>query len=155
MPTEGLLGDGVKIAYSETSPMSWVELPQLMDLPKPPSPTPDKLETTTHGTAGFHTYGTGLKDVPDIEAVFLFDPDKAITPSHVAMITHRDAKTILWFRIETPSNVGKTEFIAWDFQARVQAADIETPKDNWQLMNLSLVYAGGYSFYDTPAASAI
>ena len=152
MPADGILGDGVKMAYSAASPQAWIELTQLLDLPRPPAPTPDKLENTTHGTDGYHTYGLGLKDVPDIEAVLLFDPDVA---AHMAMITYRDAKTELWFRIEIPTNAAKTLFQAWEFQGKVMTADLETPIPDWQKLNLGIIYTGGYSYYPTALATEI
>lgn len=152
MPADGILGDGVKMAYSVSSPVSWTELPLLLDLPRPPAPTPDKLENTTHGSSGFHTYGLGLKDVPDIEAVFLFNPESA---AHLAMITGRDAKTEYWFRIEVPTDTAQTTFIAWEFQGKIMNADIEAPIADFQKLNLSIIYTDGYSFYPTAAATSI
>ena len=152
MPAGGILGDGVKLAYSAASPQSWIELTQLLDLPKPPSPTPDRLENTTHGTSGFHTFGLGLKEVPDVEAVLLFDPDVA---AHMAMILARDNKTEYWFRVEVPTNAAKTLFIAWEFQGKVMTADITTPIPDWQNLNLAIIYTGGYTYQSTAMATEI
>jgi len=147
-----ILGDGVKFAYSTGSPVSWTELTGLVDFPTPPAPVADKLEKTTHGTNGYKSYGLGLRDVPDIAATFHFDASDA---GQMAMIAARTAGTELWFRVEVPTNEAATLFIAWEWKGYVNKADVTTPINGWQMLNLGIMYSDSYTFFDTPYASEI
>ena len=146
-----ILGDGVKIGYCTTSPVSWTELVGLVDLPAPPGPVAEMLENTTHGTSGYKTYGAGLKDVPDVTATFHFTG----TAAQLAMISAQAAGTVLWFRFEVPATAAKTTFRAWEMQAVVIAAPVATPIADWQTLTLTLKYSGNFAFYPDAAATAI
>jgi len=150
-----LLGDGVNIAYEGGSPADWIELTDLLDLPMPPAPVADKLETTVHGTDGYKTYGLGLRDVPDITATFQFEAGGSSATAHLAMIAALEAQTELTWLIEVPSNTAKTLFINWQFTGYVNKADISTPINGWQTMTLGIMYSGSYAFTSTPAATKI
>lgn len=144
--------DGVKFAYSLSSPLSWVELDNLRDLPSPPASVADKLDITTHGNARRKAYKSGMMDTPDITARFLLDLSDA---AQLAMITARDAGTELWFRCEIPSNEAKTLFLGWEWQGYVSKADALTPVGGVWEFDLVIQYSDNYQFWSTPAATEI
>jgi len=118
MSTGGVLGNGKKLAYSLTSPVSWIEIPQLIDF-ELPQWVADKVDTTVSSSSKLKRSMPGMIDISDMPASFLYDPDEITTPEHDALLDLNLAGTTIWLRGEIPANRLLTRYKAFEFQAYV------------------------------------
>ena len=154
MATGGVLGNGVKVGYSSASPVSWTKVAALMDQ-KLPEETPDDVDITVHSTGGYYQNMPGLKKVSDLELSFLADLDPTTTASHAALKALKDAGTILWWRIEVPTNRAQTQFCPFEFQGAVSSWNIEAPTADKQMLKVSVKFQGAGYYMLFPGASAL
>lgn len=119
MATGGVDGNGVKVAYSLTSPISWVTVPQLLD-ESIPTFSSDEIDTTVHSTSKYKRSIPGMITVGDFTFKVLADLDEVTTPSHNALAQLNVDGTTVWWRVEIPTNREKTRFKAWEFQGYIK-----------------------------------
>ncbi len=154
--TGGIIGSGVRVAYSTGSPHMWNKLEQVLDVTMPKA-TSSKIDITTHGPNDYKQNMPGLADLSDTVVKMLRDNDSSSSPHQNALFGLRSAKTLLWWRIEIPANPDHTvdSFEAYEYQARVGSFEPAAPIDDKQTVQCSLVF-GGLTFqrYD-PAPSQI
>ena len=119
MAVDGVLGNGVKIAYSAASPVSWTNIGQVLDVTVP-GLEPDEVETTVHGTSSYKRFMRGMIDVTELEATLLADLDEGTSPAQDALFDYQAAGTTLWWRVEVPVDRAQTEYTAFEFQGWVK-----------------------------------
>lgn len=154
MATGGYLGNGVKVGYSSSSPVSWTKVAQLMDT-KFPTITPDEVDNTVHSTGGFKRSFPGLKSVDKMELTLLADLNPATTASHAALRTLQTAGTTLWWRIEVPVDRAQSQYVAFEYQGPVFSWNLETPIDDKQMVKVAVSFDGTEITMYAPGASAI
>ena len=140
----GQLGSGVQIAYSlNTSPQSWIEIPQIMDAVVP-IVTRDRVETTFHGVTSLRTYIPGLGDVRDGEVTVLADLE--VGGPHLALEQLERSQDTIWVRYEVPqiSNLSTTTYFAVQVQAKVGSWELETPIDGAKTIKITFQFQDNY-----------
>ncbi len=137
MALNGVLGNGTKVAYSASSPVSWTRVAQLASV-KVPGLEFDEVETTVHSTAGLRKFMAGLGDVSLMELELMADLDQATAPSHDALRSYQAARTTVYWRIEIPVNRAQTSFRAIEFQGFVKTWVPEAPIDDKQKIMSSI-----------------
>jgi hypothetical protein len=153
MAANGVLGNGVKVAYSASSPVSWTAVAQLDDV-EIPGLIADKIDTSTHASL-YKRKMRGMLDVSTMKLMLLSDLDGSTTPSHVALQALQVAGTTVWWRVEVPVNRAKTLFVAFEFQAYVNGWSPKAPKADKQIIDVEVEFDDtSFSRY-AAAASAI
>src|SRR5579885_923227 len=154
--TGGIIGSGVRVAYSTGSPHMWNKLEQVLDV-TPPKATSKSIDITTHGPNDYLQNMQGLAALSDTVVTMLRDNDSTSSPHQNALFNLRAAKTLLWWRIEIPANPDHTvdSLEAYEFQGRVGSFEPAAPIDDKQTVKSNIVF-GGTTFqrYD-PAPSLI
>lgn len=155
MATGGNIGNGTKVAYSGSSPVTWVPVAQLLDIPQFISLISNDVDTTVHSTSRIMTSMPGMIPVPEIQLELLADLDQSTTASHEALRTYQSAGTTIWWRVEIPTNRTQTLFRAFEFQAYVKEWTPDATKiAEAQKLKVVLRYGGNLAVYNA-AASAI
>ena len=131
MATGGMIGDGVKVAYSIGSPMAWTEVIQLADIDFP-GMVADDVGNDVHGSAGFHRSMPGLFAVEDFTFTVTSDFDEVTNVVQNALWGLRAQKTTIWWLIELPTNRAKTKFVGFEFQGYVAGIVPNAPIDERQ-----------------------
>lgn len=154
MAADGVLGNGSKVGYSDTSPVSWTRVAQLIDF-DPPDFQRNQVDTTVHSTSGYERSMPGMIKVADMKVVLLFDPDESTTPSHQALWDKLVAGTTVWWRFELPCNEGQTSFKAVEFEGWVRSFKPKAPIKDRQTAEVNIAFDGdSYTVY-AAGASAI
>lgn len=154
MATGGVLGNGTKVAYSLTSPMSFVRLGQVMNIDEFISLVRDKVNTTVYSTGFVRTTRPGMADAFTMKLSVMADLDPSTSPAHDKMFVFQAAGTVVWWRIEVPASDAQTAFASWEFRGYVEECTLELPIDDNQKMTVSITYSGDLSRY-APAATQI
>lgn len=155
MATGGNIGNGTKVAYSSSSPVSWIAVAQLLDIPQFLTLVSNDVDTTVHSTSRLMTSMPGMIPVPEVQLELLADLDQSTTASHETLRTLQSAGTTIWWRVEIPTNRTQTTFRAFEFQAYVKEWTPDATKiAEAQKLKVVLRYAGNLAVYNA-AASAI
>lgn len=158
MALQGVLGNGTKIAFSATSPVTWTRIGQLMNIDKFPALTAAIIDTTVMGTSNQMTGMTGMIPIPSFEFTLLADLDQATSPAHETIRQYgagsvsSQAGTVIWFRIEAPVNRGQTSFRAFEFQGIVNGWDLSLPIADKQTLKITVVLASSVQPYNAGAS---
>ncbi len=115
--TGGVTGD-LKVAFSLTSPVSWLNVPQVEDC-QIPQFVREKIDTTVFGIKKFKRSMPGFNSVSDMTLKVLADLDELTTPSHSQLMNLNVLGTTIWWRVEIATNRESTRWKAWEFQAYV------------------------------------
>jgi hypothetical protein len=152
MATDGMLGNGVKIGFSVTSPVSWTSVGQVLttDLP---GLDPSEVESTVHSTSKYRRFIPGLVDVTETNMRLLADLDEGSSADQDALFTHQAAGTTLWWRIEVPVDRSQSEYTAFEFQAWVKRWKPVAEIDQRQELEVTLRF-DGTSFAKYPAGAS-
>lgn len=153
MAVDGLLGNGVKVAYSAASPVSWIRIPQVLNVTIPGLEF-DEVETTVHSTGGLRRHIPGLGDVTEMELELLADLDETTTASFNALFNFQAARTTVWWRIEVPTTRAQTKFTAFEFQGFVKTWSVDPPIDDRQVLTVSVRF-DGTSFSKLAAGASV
>ena len=147
----GLLGNGVTVAYSLTSPVTWVPVVNLLDITVPKL-VADRVEKTTHGTGGFHRFMGGLLDVQAAALTLLTHHGAA---SHIDIARQNRTKETNWWRIEIPvdRDLATTQYRAIEFEGSVSEFSFETPIADVQKTMVAIQFEGT-DFAVYPAAAS-
>lgn len=155
MALGGVLGNGMKVGYSLASPMSWVRIGQLMDIPDFPQLISDEVDTMVHGTSRIKTTMPGMIEPPEVSLDMLADFDPATMPSQEVLRTlQRDGTTVYW-RIEAPVNRAQTSFRSWEFSAWVKEWSPSVPIEDKQTLHCVLKFDGPSVTVNNVGASVI
>jgi hypothetical protein len=127
MAQGGLLGNGTKVAYSSSSPVSWTAIRQVVDVVFP-TYVADDVNIDTHSTTNkLHRTMAGLISVGNASVTVLSDPDPA-TGTDQAFLNARNLDgTSIWLRIERPVNRARTSFYGIVFSCTVKSSQPATP----------------------------
>lgn len=154
MATGGVLGNGCKVGYSTSSPVSWTGVGQLADITFPTWEA-DKVEITTHSMINkLKRYMAGLIEVGDPGFVVLSDFDPATSPGQAALRGYNKTGVSLWWRFEVPVNRERTLFWGIEFQASVKNYSPEFPIDDKQTTRFELSFDGTDIAEDSAAGAS-
>lgn len=117
MALGGYIGNGIRVAFSTASPLSYLKLEQVLDA-TPPQFTPDKVDTSRHGATRYKSSIPGMVDIPPIAIKMLRDADPSTSPNQNAIQALQIAQTTCYLRIEIPANSAQTLFEAWEMSGR-------------------------------------
>ena len=154
MAQGGLIGNGVKVGYSLSSPLSYLKLEQVLDA-TPPKLTPDKIDTSRHGTSRFKSNIPGMLDVAAIAIKCLRDADPVTSPNVNSVQNLVRASTTVYLRIEVPSNTGQTLFEAWELSGRFGNFTTTAPQMGRQEVDIEFMFDGIDYIYFAPASSIL
>jgi hypothetical protein len=141
MAANGLIGNGVKVGYSATSPVSWTRVGQVLDTDLP-GLEPEEVETTVHSTSRFRRHIPGMIDVTESRLLLLADLDETTNTTQDALFDYQAAGTTLWWRIEVPTARDQSKFTAFEFQAFVKNWVPRAPIDGRQELEVTLRFDG-------------
>lgn len=143
MATGGQIGSGVKAAFATSTPHTWVEITQLLNVTIP-NVTRDRVETTIHGVTSLRTYIPGLGDVSDFELDLLADLD--VDSVHMQLKSYEQAQTTLWFRFEVPNEatLSTANYYAVQIQGRVASWELDTTIDGAKTLKVTGQFEGNY-----------
>jgi hypothetical protein len=119
MAADGMIGNGTKFAYSSSSPVSWTNIGQLLDI-NGLELVRDKIDRTVHTTNIQKRSLPGMAEVTDFECTVLSDPDESTTQGAIQKAL-RDlvaAGTTVWWRLEIPVDRAQTAYKAFEFQGK-------------------------------------
>lgn len=133
MAQGGVLGNGSKVAFSASSPVSWTRVGQLLNF-EPPTLEVDEEETTVSSTtSNYKRFMPGMIDVTPMSFTVLQDLDEVTAADQAALAGYARDLTTIWWRIEIPTNRAKTRFKAMEFQGwikkRAPSADVPSRQE--------------------------
>jgi hypothetical protein len=143
MAIGGVLGNGSKVGYSATSPVTFVRVAQLRDIPQFISLISNVVDTTVHSSSRLMTSMPGMIPAPEIGLDLLSDINPATTASHETLRTYQESGLTIFWAIEVPSDRTQSAFRRWEFQAYVKEWTLSTKIAEPQSTKVTLVYAGG------------
>jgi hypothetical protein len=154
MAQGGILGNGCKAAYSLASPITWVQIDQLVDLVFP-TWVGDDVNIDTHLTTNkLHRNMPGMIAVGNPSVTVLTDLDPATSPDQDALRQYNASGENLWFRFEVPVNRAKTSFRGIEFQAGVKSFSPATPIADKQTTVFELNFSGDDIGWDIAAGAS-
>lgn len=154
MATGGNIGDGVKVAFSITSPLSWTQVTQVANVDFP-GLEPDAVNNDVHGSAGFHREMPGLFTVAPMVITVSSDLDESTTADHNTLWGLMLQKTTVWWRVEVPVDRAKTKFTGFEFEGYVGGFVPTTPIDDRQMSEITVRFDGTAFGRDASGASEI
>ena len=154
MAQGGILGNGCKVAYSAASPVTWIPVPQLVDITFP-TWVADKVNIDTHSvTNKLHRAMAGMITVGDPGFTILSDFDPATAVAQAALMTLNSSGTSVWFRFEIPTNRAKTAFRGIEFQASVLSFEPGMPIADKQTTRINLSFDGEDLYWDAATGAS-
>jgi hypothetical protein len=155
MAQGGVLGNGTLIGFSatNTSPITWTLVGQLMNVPVP-TLVGERLDITTHSrTSNRRKYMPGLSDTGDVTLTVLSDFDPDTGPEFETLRLAQASGTELYWRVEIPVNRAKTRFRGVEFTAGVKDFAPGTPIDGAQTTDFVLTLGTDEIVWDTYAST--
>lgn len=141
MALEGMIGNGVKIAYSASSPVSWTALGQVRNA-EVPQLVRDKIDRTVHSAYGYKRSLPGMIDVSDLTLTILQDLNNSTSPAQRQLLTYLKAGTTVWWRIEIPTDRAQGAYAALEFQGFVMSWQPSAPVDGVQELTAVIAFDG-------------
>lgn len=139
MAQGGMIGNGVKIAYSASSPVSWTSIGQVLNV-EVPQLVRDKIDRTVHSASGYKRSLPGMIDVSDMTLEILSDLNQTTGAAIRQLLTYLKAGTTIYWRIEIPTNRAKTEYAALEFQGYVLSWQPAAPIDDKQTIATTIAF---------------
>jgi hypothetical protein len=153
MAQGGILGNGCKAAYSLASPISWVEVDQLVDLVFP-TWVADDVNIDVHSTTNkLHRNMPGMIAVGNPSLTVLTDLDPSTSPDQDTMRTKNSTGASMWWRFEVPVNREKTSFRGVEFEAGIKSFSPATPIADKQTTVYELNFDGDDVYWDAAAGA--
>lgn len=153
MATGGILGSGVKVAYSVSSPITWIPVGNILNVDVP-GLNPDEVETTIHGTANFKRFMRGLIDVGELMMTLLMDLNQATSTDQAALFALQAAGTTVWWRVEIPTDRTRSAYTALEFQGWVKKWIPKAPIADKQELETSVRFDGtSFTKYNSGASA--
>lgn len=151
MADVGVIGHGVKVAFSTSSPVSWTALGELADF-TPPTLERNKADNTVHGTSPFMRELPAMIKVGDTSMVIVADQNTRA--NYLTLKTHFLSGATLWWRFETPADRAITTYYAREIQGFIaNLSGPMTPQQERQTYEVTITFDGD-SVTDYPAAGA-
>lgn len=153
MALNGMVGNGVKIAFSASSPVAWTAVGQILNA-EIPQLVRDKIDRTVHSTYGYKRSLPGMIDVSDLTLEILQDLDTATSGPQATLLTYAKAGTTIWWRIEIPTDRAQSSFAAIEFQGYVMSWQPSAPIADAQKLTAVIAFDGtDISLYPTGASA--
>jgi len=149
-----MLGNGVKIAFSASSPVAWIAVGQVLNA-EIPQLVRDKIDRTVHSAYGYKRSLPGMIDVSDLTLEILQDLNQATSVAQRTLLTYLKAGTTLWWRIEIPTDRTQTAFAALEFQGFVMSWQPSAPIGEKQQLTAVIAFDGSDISLYAAGASAI
>lgn len=158
MALGGVLGNGMKIGYATSSPITWTGLGQVVNV-EIPMLEDDIVDSTVHGTSKFKTHFGGLSEVSEATVTLLADLDEVTSPGQHAMFGFNANGTQLYWRVEIPVDRARTRFTAFEFPATVRSYKPAAPIEDRQTLEVGLLFdsapvTGARFFNKLPAGAS-
>lgn len=154
MALGGNIGNGTKVAFSAASPVSWVRVAQLLDVPQFIALVANDVDTTVHSTSRLMTSMPGMFPVPEVALDLLADLDETTCTSHETLRGYQAAGTTIWWRVEIPTTRDQSKFRAFEFQGYVKEWTPDATKiADAQKLKVTIRYGGGLSVYAAGTSS--
>lgn len=153
MATGGVGGNGVKVAYSVSSPVSWNRIGQLADQ-ELPGLISDKIGSSVHGSRLKRTM-PGMLQVTPLKLTLVADLDPVTSASHAALDTYVRSGATIYFRVEVPANRLASSYVAWEFQGYVSSWQPKSPLEGRQEIDAEIEFDDSTLVKYAPGASAI
>lgn len=152
----GFIGNGMKMGYSVSSPVSYKKFEQLLE-GTPGSVDPTKIDVTVHGSGGFMANITGLNAVADTTMKLLRDHSAATSPNQNALFALLLAKTTVWLLIEIPDgpDLSVALYDSYEYQVKVNKHAEVTPINGRQELDISFLFCGTTYTKYPPRASVL
>lgn len=154
MAQGGMIGNGIKVGYSNASPVSWTKIGQLLSI-TPPQFVSDKIDRTVSGENKYKRSLPGMIEVSDLQMEILQDLDAATSPEQAALLALLKAGTTIYWRIEVPVNRAATTFRPMEFQGYVSSWQISSPIDDKQTLTVTVAFDDTDVSLLAPGASAM
>ena len=139
MAQGGMIGNGVKIAYSVSSPVSWTAVGQILNV-EVPQLVADKIDRTVHSTNRYKRSLPGMIDVSDLTLEILQDLATTTGAQQRQLLTYLKAGTTIYWRIEIPVTRDQSSYTAIEFQGYVGSWQPSAPMDDKQTLNCTIVF---------------
>ncbi len=153
--TGGVLGNGTRVAYSSTSPVSWVKLPQLADIDGIELSSAD-VDVTVHSGGKFKRKMPGLIESKDVTLTLVADLDETITATHMALEALVLAQTTIYWRVEVPTTRAQAKWKPFEWMGYVKSWSVTTTKENRQEIKCMIAFDDTtLGVYAATASSAI
>jgi hypothetical protein len=150
----GVLGNGLKAAYSTSSPLSWIQIPDIMAIDTPFDLITPDIDTSVSGVTIKTSMG-GVADPPQPGFTKLSDPNPATGTAEEYLRLRQLDGVAVWFRFEVPTNRTATLFIGEIYQATVKQFMRSSPIFDKQTVKIVLRYAGNRVYDSAVGASQI
>lgn len=141
MASEGMIGNGTKVAYAPSSPTTWNEIGQLLNVDGIEEARA-KVDRTIHSLGKYKRSLPGLIEVTDLTLDILSDPDEDGTHGAVQSALRgllHDGTTVYW-RVEIPADRAQSEFKPYEFQGYVQRWKLGTTIEDKQVFNVTVAF---------------
>jgi hypothetical protein len=154
MAQGGMVGNGVKIAYAASSPVTWTSIGQILSV-EIPQLTADKIDRTVSSTNDYKRSMPGMVEVSDLTFELLQDLDETTGAAQRALLGFLKAGTTIYWRVEVPADRNQSEFVALEFQGFVGSWQPSAPVDDKQVLNVSVIFDDADVTIYNAAASSI
>jgi hypothetical protein len=141
MATGGVIGNGVRVGFSSTSPVSWTRLGALLNI-EPPQFEVEQVDSTVHSGSKFRTSIPGMNAVSDMTLTILADLDETTTPAQNTLWTLNQAGTTVWWRYEVPVTRELTKCTPFEFQGYVKSYKLSIPIEDKQSIEVVIGFDG-------------
>lgn len=152
--SDNVIGNGSKLGYSVTSPVTWLEVTQIADI-SDIGLIVDELENDRHSAYSYHRKAPGMISVKPITVTVIGDKDQAAATGAVqkAMRDLAIARATYWWRAEVPTTLAQTAYKAWEFQGWVKEVSDTQPMTGGQAFTFQIVF-NGTTFCEFAAGSS-
>lgn len=134
MAQGGLIGNGVRVAYSLSSPISLLAIGQVFDITLPGLSRAD-VENSTHLSVYERTM-PGMITVSEMKLMLIadLDPSTSIGTAQKALEDLLIAGTTVYWRVEVPTNRARSLCVAREFQGYVKTHQSAAPLKDKQTL---------------------
>jgi len=154
MAQGGLIGNGVKIAYAASSPVTWTGIGQIINA-EIPQMVRDKIDRTVHGTSAYKRSLPGMIDVSDLSLEILQDLHATSGATQRQLLTYLKAGTTIYWRIEIPETRSQSAYVAMEFQGYVMSWQPSAPQGDKQVLTVTIAFDDSDVTLYASGASAI
>lgn len=152
MAQGGVLGNGVRVGFSRTSPVSFTRVPQVIDV-EFPSEVPDKVDKTTHGTSKYKKNFPGMIEVGDLVIRCLADFDQVTGTVQEEMYDIQNDQEEVYWRVEIPANRAQSRIRPFELYGYIADIRPGLPIEDKQTVEFVIVHSGeGITRYNAVSA---
>jgi hypothetical protein len=138
MALGGLIGNGVKVGFSVSSPLSLTNVGVLVDFTFPPLARA-KVDKSAHNSI-WEKFMPGMINIGDMKLMLLQDLDAATSAAQSQLKTHWLAGTTIYWRVEVPVNRARTLCVPFEFQGFVLNWAPTTPLKEKQVLSVDVAF---------------